>query len=1488
MAFSLANSSGVPGMNAQIESGKELPEISVESISFGSLAGQTKIKLVPEPWPKNNLPSSTSSLLSINSRRGLIAAAGPNALVVASTKQVREAFEDRGVKAVKFVKPFNASQTKTIEVPRLSHVAFTSDGAFLIICGESTGGLAVYNTNSFQGSNDTPQPALMMSTEDVPVRQLVPNPEIASMVAVVLGSGHLMIAELDTGKFKTGGNGSTVLKEGVSSVSWSVKGKQLIAGLGDGNTFQLDVTGAPKALIRQPPEVPADHHVSSLVWLANDEFLLVHTPNHPENPEFPPESKVTYVLTDKNRSQFQYRPVQDPSPAFGMNRVPPTHYISRLRKWHHISDMIIFSSVVSTDVGMMTRSDIPLTKATELSEEEITNVYTLTSFADDTKRATLPMSIIDDGDDTTAIGMALDLSAEEKVYQPIPGDEIDYSSHPLPAMMLLNHEGILAAWWIVVNDTIREEIAYPGLVTVEAGGVSSQGPTAVNTSAPQVSSPPPQTSGFGFGKPAESSFGKPAQPAFGQPPAPAFGQPAAPAFGASPALGQKASAWGTGNTTQAAGPVFGQPGAIAQPSPTFGKPTFGQPAQPSPLSNRGGFGAVGAIGARKSAWATTSPTAASPLSATSGGPSGFSKFAATNNAPSAFANLNGGQSVFGQPATSAASPFGQPPPKTSTFGASPASPLGGSSFGMSTQPSFASTVTIDSSTGSGGGETSKSLFGNASQTPSLFGQPSFASAKSKESDMMGDSGEAPKEQPKTGGLLGMGSDFKLGSTFKPATSGKEVDDEDEDGENDKGQKTQTSKPLFGSDFGAAVSSLGLGGKEDASKAKEGTRPTPSIFGTPDKKEGTSSIFGHSSKPNPFAKAAVSTFGQPSPQPIDSEPPEVVSKPQQSPSPATGPSTDPSNTSLPSGSDVEDSFDERSEDDEGSELSAQRSVSGAGSPAEAVEMPESDNEATSEVEEVVDDAPLPPDPTTVKTRPSWFKEAPPGAVSSTPPHSQSAPLKPLPKVASWTPAEDSPLFPSKTTTTPVGFPKAPVSFQQPMPSLRESPRSPSPIRSASTPVGKPPSQPAFTQPSRTASKAPSQPSTEIKIKEEPQSPPPLLSQPSTSTQPEQSPEPEPEPSFTASDLSDDEDERIRLELEGDPEPTLHLAEFVAHQDYVSTVTSKGKKDGLPHQIETLYRDINSMVDTLGLNARSLSAFIAGNGEFAPEERTKEDLETSGEDGDEWCIVEIEALECVEDGLEKELDEATVVDPYKSVLRLKGMRKDLLKTRQKLMDVRVFLDASKDAETRARVKNAPLDSMNSARQRELRSKYSEFQTQLLKAEEAVVVLRAKLASLGAASGKGAANGYSGSGSVPTVEAVENTIRKMTAMAEEKSGNVDFLERQMRGLGLVADSRPSSSSRSGALGMRDSMRSSGMFSSPSRRNGHGGGRTFELPTGEGESDSEADGVLVRLNGSVNGGSVAGRVSEVVELRRRRRGVIGVVRGIVRGRVGREVRVV
>src|SRR6185312_11655109 len=80
---------------------------------------------------------------------------------------------------------------------------------------------------------------------------------------------------------------------------------------------------------------------------------------------------------------------------------------------------------------------------------------------EDTRRALVPSD--DDFAELKPIGTAVDLSATENVYQPIPGHEMTSSETPLPAYWLLTHRGLLVGWWVVYDESIEKKTIYSGM-----------------------------------------------------------------------------------------------------------------------------------------------------------------------------------------------------------------------------------------------------------------------------------------------------------------------------------------------------------------------------------------------------------------------------------------------------------------------------------------------------------------------------------------------------------------------------------------------------------------------------------------------------------------------------------------------------------------------------------------------------------------------------------------------------------------------------------------------------------------------------------------------------------------------------------------------------------------------------------------------------------------------------------------------------------------
>ena len=260
-----------------------------------------------------------------------------------------------------------------------------------------------------------------------------------------------------------------------------------------------------------------------------------------------------------------------------------------------------------------------------------------------------------------------------------------------------------------------------------------------------------------------------------------------------------------------------------------------------------------------------------------------------------------------------------------------------------------------------------------------------------------------------------------------------------------------------------------------------------------------------------------------------------------------------------------------------------------------------------------------------------------------------------------------------------------------------------------------------------------------------------------------------------DLSDREDEKVREELENEVEATKTLDDFLAHQDYIGTVT----KPGIPGQIEKVYRDVNSMVDTLGLNARALEGFVKGHKSLAKDGgRSIEDLAD-----EDWCLVEIHELVSLEDQSESQLSQGRLADVQGKLDACRELRNDLAKLRKRLTGIGRTIEAIPGEDEANTLKFAPLSADQSSKQNQLRKGYTGVQKLVAEAEENLTLLRARLASLDTSEGRTPTT------KKPTVEAVTRTITKMTSMVEKRSGDIDFLEAQMRKLRFTPVNQDSS---------------------------------------------------------------------------------------------------
>ena len=1126
------------------------------------------------------------------------------------------------------------------------------------------------------------------------------------------------------------------------------------------------------------------HTVSSIAWLENDVFFMIYTPNALVDDMGDNPAASYYIITRRKQAPFLIQKLPEIcSPmGFSIKRSPAYQFIARLRDYKpHLKDVLIVASTVSTDVGLVTRSEQPL--AVDDISKGLAGQFTTTEVSDDTKRASVPLK--DSTDETSVIGLAADLSSGDSVIAPIPGEEIAESSTPLPSLLLLNNDGIISSWWFIYSEAIRQKVPYAGLA---ANGQTSQTfaqSQSASLSSSTVQQPAFGQSAFGSASPfGASTFGKPSGGAtFGSPStmgATAFGKPTAPSFGSPSALaGGSAPAFGKPSTPA---PAFGTP---SQPGATFGSPST--PGQPQ--FGRSGFGA-GNTPFGQASTTGKSPFGLSVGAASGGGSSGgfssfsggggFSSFAAAKPGESPFAKASG-ESAFAKP--SGPSPFGTKSDGDTAFG--------------SQKPA----------------ET-KNPFGS--------GTGSFVLGSSFKTD-----GSAVDDGPKTdkpsSGTFSFGGAFDemVSSPGIPSPPAESMDDT-EDTPSSQTAKTEVKSIFDAPEKPAMQQTTSLFGKQATQPMKspspiETTKSSFSFFSNTSSSQSNTQFTTQNQVTSPLSAPSDKT---------------ATPKREQSLSTPTFPSIEPP---LPPEPTSRDSY--APGDTSASSNVSKSSIEDAPLPPDFVTQtkPPKVDEAPLPPDFIpqkkptskFDDAPLPPD----------FLSKP-KKTESPPVVAENAPLPPDPSLKAKTgPPEELPVpdgsdadseedndesdftdsgeeITHEETKIPSPKPSAESSFaglseksstggffsgisrpaQQPMPpprqlfgeipkqpllpppgpatqSNREPYRSPSPIRAASQKsmlTNKPRLEAgsALSQRKASLTQLAQRGGHPRNISDAARKDEALAHQAAQRRQEE-------EEALALSD--DDEDEMLRADLARPIEPASSLDPFLPHQNYMGETA----KPGIPGMIERLYRDINSMVDTLGINARSLDSFLLY--QQPPESSSVEEWinilqsEQPANILDEKAFLQdISKLDEVVAALGRSLQEQRVQGVEEKLTKCRELlTKDIVTLRGQCASIRKTLDAHTDT---GAILAAPLSAEHAALQHDLRKAFTEIQAKMADLEQGVSMLRAKIADIPRTDG-----GAKKSMKRPTVEAVASTIATMMSMAESKSSDIDVLEAQMRKLGV-----------------------------------------------------------------------------------------------------------
>lgn len=213
-----------------------------------NIKANARLKLLPFAW-NTDLPSPTQSSLAIASRKSLLVAAGPDCVIVDTTDAVRSAISS----------PDSSSYSAPTKIPKqATQVAFTNDESQLLIAAADGSGLSVYDSATLLAGSE-PQPSAIISLNGATLRTLAPNPTTPNHVAAITSDGNLLLVDL-VSKTLSAPRGDVCYAKNVSFVTWSNKGKQMVAGKSDGTAVQIGPDGLEKAQLPRPANLEGDQH----------------------------------------------------------------------------------------------------------------------------------------------------------------------------------------------------------------------------------------------------------------------------------------------------------------------------------------------------------------------------------------------------------------------------------------------------------------------------------------------------------------------------------------------------------------------------------------------------------------------------------------------------------------------------------------------------------------------------------------------------------------------------------------------------------------------------------------------------------------------------------------------------------------------------------------------------------------------------------------------------------------------------------------------------------------------------------------------------------------------------------------------------------------------------------------------------------------------------------------------------------------------------
>ncbi|KAI0059163.1 hypothetical protein BV25DRAFT_1918637 [Artomyces pyxidatus] len=688
----------------------EAEDATPDFLSVRLVNKRFRVKLSPEPLNLSSFPSKGQLFTVANTLGWFVAVVNSGeglALVASPVSDLRSQLVSSDNHSGAAFKP-----QRTLPLPSITphYVIFACNDSRLLV-GLTEGPVLVFDASSVctPGSNEVGPIHSFPSTTSTAVRQMYSNPgDIPELVAVLRepdgnpSSQLVEILNVMTLQSSGGWRGGGTSESFPTSMSWSPKGKQIAIGLQSGDiiTFSPAETGQAKSFIPRP-QGAQNQAVIHTTWLSNPAFYTIYAPPGPLDPQV----DQTHMIVSYDGKRNFATDTSLPLSLFPTGVRPPGAFTVVLRNWDPMKILLLVGDSTTADIGIVA------SVASSPTEDR----WQRLSLEDG---ATPSMPLDNDSQETTMIGLELDLKATDPFGHVTPsGETVDVP--PPPIVYAYASDGTIVGWYVINT----RGTAYPGILS--ASPMATANPAPVNQDPAQT---PNSFSQPSFGQ--SSAF---KTPAFGQSSTSAFGTPA---FG-QPALGASGSAFGQAPSSfgQSSGSTFGQPSAFGQSaSSPFGQASssggFGTFATANPTKfGQSAFNSVPAASLSPPEQIETSESTESMMS-TDGGP-GFGSLSLGGDSSDTAKSSLGSGGIFGTAASQPAQPA-QPAQSNSGFSASRFSLSPGfGAFGNTAnsqpkaEPAPASEPPKPSSAFGQTGFGSAPAFGRSGFGQPAFGQPAF-------------------------------------------------------------------------------------------------------------------------------------------------------------------------------------------------------------------------------------------------------------------------------------------------------------------------------------------------------------------------------------------------------------------------------------------------------------------------------------------------------------------------------------------------------------------------------------------------------------------------------------------------------------------------------------------------------------------------------------------------------------------------------------------